>query len=244
MLNRKANRRGRTTRVNRSSVNAGVPSNAVGQMSSSLEGSSQEHLLRALISCVPDYLFAKDTKSRFIFANPPMAEDLGLTVNDLIGKTDFDLHPRELAEKFFADEQSVISSGKPIIDIEEFVVTTSGQKKWFATFKSPLRSSGGQLIGVFGTCHDITELKSAEATLIASEAQLSNALKMARAGHWIYDVARDEFTFNDNFYALLRTSAAEVGGYVMRSADYAKRFCHPDDVAHCRPRSCRGNQHE
>ena len=63
-----------------------------------------------------------------------------------------------------------------------------------------------------------------------SEAQLSNALQIARTGNWEYDVPRDLFVFNDNFYRLFRTSAAEVGGYTMKPADYAKRFVHPDDI--------------
>ncbi len=71
----------------------------------------------------------------------------------------------------------------------------------------------------------------AEEALRESEAKLSDALKMARAGHWEYDVDRDMFTFNDNFYRIFRATAAEAGGYEISSADYARRFCHPDDAA-------------
>ena len=67
--------------------------------------------------------------------------------------------------------------------------------------------------------------------LQVSERQLTNALQIARAGNWEYDVARDLFIFNDSFYRIFRTTAEEVGGYTMRSADYAKRFVHPDDIA-------------
>jgi PAS domain S-box-containing protein len=190
----------------------------------------QENLLRALIDCVPDYLFIKDIESRFVVANPPVGDDLGIPSRDLIGKTDFDLHPRELAAKFFSDEQEVISSGIPKIDIVEFVVTPSGQKKWLAASKLPLRDPQGKISGVVGVCRDITERRRAEEALIASEAQLLNALKIARAGHWVYDVDLDQFTFNDNFYAVFRKTAHEVGGYAMRSADYAVRFCHPEDA--------------
>jgi PAS domain S-box-containing protein/putative nucleotidyltransferase with HDIG domain len=77
---------------------------------------------------------------------------------------------------------------------------------------------------------DITERKRAEEAIRTSEAQLSNALRMAHAGHWEYDVASDTFTFNDNFYRIFRTTAEEVGGYTMPSAEYARRFCHPDDM--------------
>lgn len=65
---------------------------------SALQSASQEFLLRALVDFVPDYLFVKDLQSRFVTANPAVANDLGLEVAALIGKTDFDLHPRELAE--------------------------------------------------------------------------------------------------------------------------------------------------
>ncbi len=191
----------------------------------------QEHLLRALIDCVPDYLFIKDVESRFVIANPAVSDDLGISSRDLIGKTDFDLHSRELATKFFADEQEVIATGNPKIDIEEFVLTPSGEKKWLTASKLPLRDRQGNIIGVVGVCRDITQRRRAEEALIASEAQLLNALKIARAGHWVYDVDLDQFTFNDNFYALFRTTADAVGGYVMRPADYAARFCHPEDAA-------------
>jgi two-component system, sensor histidine kinase PdtaS len=84
--------------------------------------------------------------------------------------------------------------------------------------------------GVTFTALDITERRQAEEALRTSEAQLSNALSMAHAGHWEYDVASDTFTFNDNFYQIFRTTAKEVGGYKMSSAEYARKFCHPDDT--------------
>ncbi|HCL64933.1 MAG TPA: hypothetical protein DIC56_08875 [Rhizobium sp.] len=60
-----------------------------------------------------------------------------------------------------------------------------------------------------------------------SETQLLNALQMARAGNWEYDVPNDLFTFNDNFYLIFHTTAEAVGGYTMSSAEYARRFVHP-----------------
>ena len=74
------------------------------------------------------------------------------------------------------------------------------------------------------------EHRKAQAELKASKAQLSNALEIARLGHWEYDVASDLFTFNDQFYKMLKTTVEEVGGYTMKSADYARRFVHPEDA--------------
>ena len=100
---------------------------------------AERALFRAMIDQVPDYIFAKDTGSRFIVVNRAVAADLGLQPDDLIGKTDFELHWADLARKFFADEQKVINSGEPLLDIEEYVVDVSGNKKWLSTSKVPLR---------------------------------------------------------------------------------------------------------
>jgi len=83
---------------------------------------------------------------------------------------------------------------------------------------------------LIGVGIDMTALRQKEEALRISEAQLSNALKIARAGHWEYDAATDRFTFNDHFYAILRTTAEREGGYSMSPEEYAKKFVHPDDM--------------
>ena len=70
----------------------------------------------------------------------------------------------------------------------------------------------------------------AEAALRESEAHLSEALKIARLGHWEYEVGSDEFIFNDQYYSLHRTNAVQMGGYRMHSAEFARRLIHPEDA--------------
>ncbi|HEX5337517.1 MAG TPA: EAL domain-containing protein, partial [Gallionella sp.] len=70
----------------------------------------------------------------------------------------------------------------------------------------------------------------AEAALRESEANLSEALAIARLGHWEYETASDEFIFNDQYYSLHHTTAEQMGGYRMRSADFAQRLVYPDDA--------------
>jgi diguanylate cyclase (GGDEF)-like protein/PAS domain S-box-containing protein len=120
-------------------------------------------LFRAMIDQVPDYLFVKDRESRFVVANKAVAADLALEPDALIGKTDFDLHPLDLASKFFADEQTVVRSEQPLLDIEEFVVQPSGRQKWLSTSKVPLRNAAGEVIGIVGISRDVTDRKQAEA---------------------------------------------------------------------------------
>ena len=90
---------------------------------------------------------------------------------------------------------------------------------------------GGQVIGRVWSFRDITERRRAEAELHEKQAQLLEALRLARLGYWEYDVLNDHYHFNDQFYALLRTTAGREGGYIMSSAQYARRFVHPDDAA-------------
>ena len=126
------------------------------------EWGSERTLFRAMIDQVPDYLFVKDSESRFVIANRAVAADLGQTPEGLIGKTDYDLHPPALAAKFFADEQGVIQSQQPMIDIEEFVVDVAGHQKFLSTSKLPLRNDAGEVIGIVGISRDVTERKRAE----------------------------------------------------------------------------------
>ncbi|MFH2218502.1 MAG: response regulator [Pseudomonadota bacterium] len=81
-----------------------------------------------------------------------------------------------------------------------------------------------------GSILDITERKMAEEERTKLQAQLANAMEMAHLGHWEYNVAKDLFTFNDHFYKIFHTSAEQIGGYTMSSAEYARRFVHPDDM--------------
>jgi diguanylate cyclase (GGDEF)-like protein/PAS domain S-box-containing protein len=118
-----------------------------------------------MIDQVPDDLFVKDRASRFVVANKAVAADLGLEPEQLIGKTDLDLHPPALASKFFADEQDVVATERPMLDIEEFVIQPTGQQKWLSTSKVPLRDAAGNVIGIVGISRDVTDRKRAEAQI-------------------------------------------------------------------------------
>jgi len=119
--------------------------------------------LRAMIDQVPDYLFVKDINCRFVVANKAVAADTEFGDPDLLlGKTDRDLHPPELAEVFLANDMRVMQTGKPMLDHEEYVVLKDGGQRWLSTSKLPLRDVDGNIIGLVGIARDITERKQAE----------------------------------------------------------------------------------
>src|SRR3954468_10381288 len=80
----------------------------------------KRQLLRDLIDHLPDGIYIKDTKSRFVVANMTVAHLMGVAAPDkLLGKTDFEFFAPELASKYYEDEQAVMQSGLPLISQEE-----------------------------------------------------------------------------------------------------------------------------
>jgi transcriptional activator for dhaKLM operon len=125
---------------------------------------AERNLLRTLIDHMPDYIYVKDTASRFVSGNIAVAQLMGAaTPDDLIGKTDLDFYPPDLVAHYYADEQAIILTGQPLIDHEERVIDQrTGQPRWLSSTKVPLRDSEGNVIGLVGISRDITERKQAE----------------------------------------------------------------------------------
>ncbi len=124
----------------------------------------ERRLLRLLVDSVPDYIYVKDSQSHFLLANRGVAELIvGSDKPDaLLGKTDFDFFPREMAAGYFNDEQEILRTGKPILDREERTQDAQGHEKWTLTTKVPLRDPQGRIVGIMGIGRDITTLKLAE----------------------------------------------------------------------------------
>jgi len=114
--------------------------------------------LQTLIDCLHDNLWVKDVESRFVICNKVTATRMGhAEPADLIGKSDLELLPPDIAQKFVDDEQKIIRSGRPMIDIEEYLYDGSGGKSWLLTTKVPVRNARGDIFGVAGVSRDITD---------------------------------------------------------------------------------------
>ena len=135
---------------------------------------SFEHtLLQALSENVPHRIYAKDVQGRFVFANAAVARGMGVSSpGELLGRTDFDFYPPELASEYTRQEEEVLRHGRPILNLEECVqYLLLDEQAWLVTTKVPVRDDSGQIIGLVGINYEVTAQKSAELALQAAHAQ-------------------------------------------------------------------------
>lgn len=120
-----------------------------------------EAIYSSLVESIPFAMFRKDLAGRFIFANQRFCDTLAQTSDQIIGKTDHDLYPAELAEKYRKDDLRVVTSGE-VFETTEANVTPCGERTYASVVKTPVYSAQREIIGVQGMFWDTTEHKWVE----------------------------------------------------------------------------------
>lgn len=134
----------------------------------------ERDLLQALMDNIPDTIYFKDTQGRFTRINKAQAQVLGLSyTEEAIDKTDFDFFNNEHAQISFEDEQKVLKKGDPVIGKLEYF-KTDGKWRWMSATKVPIRDENGEIIGLVGVSHEMTEQKNIEDKLRSRERFLSH----------------------------------------------------------------------
>jgi PAS domain S-box-containing protein len=153
----------------------------------------EQELLRAIIDHLPDHIYAKDRLGRFMLNNVAHAKSLGVTSpREMVGKTDFDYFPEHLATQFFADEQALIQSSRPILNQEQFIPVYGkpGTHFWVSATKVLWYDRQGRIIGTAGITRDINAGKVAQEALRRSEQKLrESTLQLERSNRDLQDFA-------------------------------------------------------
>ena len=143
----------------------------------------ERSLFTSLVSTSPDHIYFKDRQSRFVRINESQAQRFGLrNVAEAVGKTDFDMFGTDHARKAYADEQRIMQTGEPMIDVEEREVWPDGHVTWVSTTKMPWRDAAGTITGIVGNSRDITQRKAGETALRESEQWLRAVFEQAAVG--------------------------------------------------------------
>ena len=158
---------------------AGLLRQRVEDQSTSLD--RERSLLRTIMECIPDYVYAKNTRHEFLAASTALAQRMGATSGDeLVGKSDFDFYPKEVAEKYAKDEDDLMQSGNAVIDREESTVDADGNTVWHLTSEVPFRDATGAVVGLVGIGHNISERRAAQAALMEAK-QAAEAASVAKS---------------------------------------------------------------
>jgi PAS domain S-box-containing protein len=190
-----------------------------------------EQLLRAVIDNVPSLVYVKDTESRFLLGNRAIIQQLNVQSEaDIIGKSDFDLHPREFAEKYRADELKVLNTGKPLLDYEERVIHfETNTESWYSSNKLPMFDSDGKVIGLIGINHDVTERRSMQQAMSESLEFIGRITRAIPDTIYIYDLARESVSYiNDPLPHILGYGSQAI---VELGNDFLRAVMHPTDFA-------------
>src|SRR5271169_4032231 len=134
----------------------------------------ERNVLRTVTDNIPDSIFAKDTEGRYLLANKAFAKLHGMnSPDDLLGKTAFDLFPKERAIALHSEDLEVMKSGGTVLESERTALDAEGNVKSLHTTKVALIDNSESVVGIVGLHRDITRRKEAEQKLRQSEANLA-----------------------------------------------------------------------
>ena len=122
----------------------------------------QLEIVTTAMNSIPDIIFYKDADGVYRGGNSAWAALAGKPLDQLIGKTDFDLFPADVAKSFQSYDKAMLESGKARRN-EEWLTYPNGRKVYVETLKTPWIGNDGKVLGVLGVCHEITAPAEAQA---------------------------------------------------------------------------------
>jgi two-component system sensor histidine kinase/response regulator len=188
---------------------------------------SQAHYL-SLIENLPIHVIRKDLEGRFTFVSQSFCELLGAPVEKVSGKTDFDFYPKELAEKYRADDTRVMRQRQVINDVE-VNQRPDGTKSYVQVIKTPISNAAGMVVGIQGIFWDVTERMLAEDELRESEARKGALFETGMDCILFLDEGGTIVEVNRAALQSLNCSRVEIVGKV-----FAEEFVSPASREHYR----------
>lgn len=182
-----------------------------------------KQLLEEVANNTTAVIYVKDLEGRFLFVNRRFEELFKLNIGQILGRTNHEVFPRDIADAFHANDMEVLKQDRTI-EYEEFAPHPDGLHTYLS-IKLPLRDQTGRVYATCGISSDITERKRDEAALRAHEEQLRLALASTQAGGWNWDRRTGHFCWSRHVDHLLGLT----DGARPRSQDEWLALVHPDD---------------
>jgi len=138
-----------------------------------------EAVYHSLVETLPQRIFRKDLMGRYTFGNGNFCRARGRPLHEMIGKSDYDFSPPDLARRYREDDRKVVESGQTLDIIEEYI-KPDGDRRYIHTIKTPVYGTDGRIVGVQGIHWDVTDRKLAEQELGRKNHQLKQAVDAER----------------------------------------------------------------
>ncbi|MCK5135699.1 MAG: PAS domain S-box protein [Bacteroidales bacterium] len=154
-----------------------------------VELTEKHELLCLLIDNMPDYIYVKDLNCCYLLNNKAHLQHMKVkNQEEALGKNDFDVYEAELASEHNNNDKKVISTGKSLINIEEFYQNRKRDPQWLLTTKVPMRDNSGNITGLVGISRDITARKQAENSLFQSEEKFKILFESSPDAYYLQDL--------------------------------------------------------
>ncbi|OYU46549.1 MAG: GGDEF domain-containing protein [Burkholderiales bacterium PBB4] len=164
--------------------------------------------LRSVLTTIPDLVWLKDTHGVYLACNAAFERFFGAAERDIVGKTDYDFVPTDMADMFRKNDRAAMASQGPVMNEEALSFKNGGYTGMFETTKTAMRDEHGEILGVLGVSHDITDRKNAEAKLQISASVFTHA----REGIMLTDAQGDILDVNASFTRITGYAREEVIG--------------------------------
>lgn len=186
---------------------------------------AERQLLSTLVNLLPTWIFVKDRDSRFVLANRACAINMGAaSPKELIGKTDADFYPPEIAEQLRVEEEGVLQ-GVPVVNKEVCKENAAGEPRILLINKVPLDNGNEGITGVVGAAFDVTEIKQAEQALRASTAFQRSILDSLPAHVVVLDEQGKILAVNEPWLRFARENGNPAEDKVGVGANYLEVCC-------------------
>ena len=187
------------------------------------EASSKSAQLDTLFEVLPGMVWLKDTRNRIVQLNDAAARSMGLTAEQVRGKSTRYIHPAD-ADEFYQHDLEVIRSGKPKLGIVEVLHDREGRKSWIRTDKVPIKDASGQVTGILVLSQNVTDVHESQEALRRSENLFRTLTSHVPVGIYLSDPNGDCLYVNDAWCAITGMKAADAMGKGWMKA------LHPEDV--------------
>ena len=180
-----------------------------------------KHVLNSLdsvLDSLPDIVFFKSTEGVYLMCNKKYLELRGKTKEEVIGKSDFELYPKEEAEFYVEMDKNITNSGMPF-EFGEWVQYPDGRRIYVHSIKTAQYNNKGELVGILGIGRDITEQKLMEQKLVERESYLSTILETTKEGFSILEMNGNIVEVNDAFCEMTGYDREELLSMNIRSID-------------------------